>query len=177
MSQIKSRPNTICSSISSKSSTSQSIKFVWKQLSALFQHKRASISSLTSTFSSTSSVSSSSVAEKTITSPLPPSSLNNKYQTENKIDHQLNTIKSPSISRKYNNQKRMNSHRHKNKAIERENDIPHVTVPPFSPTYCKPNEFPYSNFYIKLPNGNFLIRYRDGNRNILGSDEIQGYLI
>ncbi|KAI9300649.1 hypothetical protein BJ944DRAFT_272707, partial [Cunninghamella echinulata] len=70
----------------------------------------------------------------------------------------------------------MNSHRHRNKAIEKEIDIPHVTVPPFSPTYCKPNEFPYSNFYIKLPNGNFLIRYRDGNRNILGSDEIQGYL-
>ncbi|KAI8883267.1 hypothetical protein K501DRAFT_250006 [Backusella circina FSU 941] len=52
-----------------------------------------------------------------------------------------------------------------------------MILPPFSPTYCRPNEFPYSNFYVKLPNGNWMIRYRSGNRDILGTDEFEGYLI
>ncbi|KAI8358486.1 hypothetical protein EDC96DRAFT_576476 [Choanephora cucurbitarum] len=52
-----------------------------------------------------------------------------------------------------------------------------IVIPPFSPTYCKPNEFPYSNFYVKLPNGNWMVRYRSGNRKILGTDELEGYLI
>ncbi|KAI8991355.1 hypothetical protein BDF20DRAFT_811227 [Mycotypha africana] len=52
-----------------------------------------------------------------------------------------------------------------------------MIIPPFSPTYCKPNEFPYSNFYVKLPNGKWMVRYRSGNRDILGTDEFEGYLI
>jgi hypothetical protein len=50
-------------------------------------------------------------------------------------------------------------------------------IPPFSPTYCKANEFPYSNFYVKLPNGKWMVRYRSGNRDILGTDEFEGYMI
>lgn len=50
-------------------------------------------------------------------------------------------------------------------------------LPPFSPTYCKTNEFPYSNFYVKLPDGRWMVRYRDGNRDILRTDIMEGYLI
>lgn len=52
-----------------------------------------------------------------------------------------------------------------------------LVIPPFSPTYCKANEFPYSNFYVKLPNGKWMVRYRSGNRDILGTDEFEGYMI
>ncbi|KAI9268924.1 hypothetical protein BDA99DRAFT_535016 [Phascolomyces articulosus] len=50
-------------------------------------------------------------------------------------------------------------------------------IPPYSPTYCKENEFPYSNFYVKLPDGRYMIRYRSGNREILGTEIIEGYMI
>ncbi|CAO3700920.1 unnamed protein product [Rhizopus stolonifer] len=50
-------------------------------------------------------------------------------------------------------------------------------IPPFSPTYLKSNEFPYSNFYVKLPDGRWMVRYRDGNRDILRTDFVDGYLI
>jgi hypothetical protein len=52
-----------------------------------------------------------------------------------------------------------------------------MMIPPYSPTYCRPNEFPYSNFYVKLPNGKWMVRYRSGNRDILGTDEFEGYMI
>ncbi|KAG2234190.1 hypothetical protein INT48_005990 [Thamnidium elegans] len=35
----------------------------------------------------------------------------------------------------------------------------------------------YSNFYIKLPNGNWMVRVRDGNRKIVGTYEIDGSMI
>ncbi|KAG2236877.1 hypothetical protein INT48_002690 [Thamnidium elegans] len=54
---------------------------------------------------------------------------------------------------------------------------PQMMIPPFSPTYCKTNEFPYSNFYSKLPDGRWMIRYRDGNRDILRTDIMEGYMI
>jgi hypothetical protein len=60
---------------------------------------------------------------------------------------------------------------------ERNSSPSKMIIPPYSPTYCRPNEFPYSNFYVKLPNGNWMIRYRSGNRDILGTDEFEGYLI
>ncbi|CEP19023.1 hypothetical protein [Parasitella parasitica] len=52
-----------------------------------------------------------------------------------------------------------------------------MLIPPFSPTYCKSNEFPYSNFYVKLPDGRWMVRYRDGNRDILRTDIMEGYMI
>ncbi|ORX44009.1 hypothetical protein DM01DRAFT_1349855 [Hesseltinella vesiculosa] len=61
--------------------------------------------------------------------------------------------------------------------VEPDTALTGVAIPPYSPTYCKPNEFPYSNFYIKLPNGKWMVRYRSGQRDILGTDEIEGYLI
>ncbi|CAO3587579.1 unnamed protein product [Absidia cylindrospora] len=41
-----------------------------------------------------------------------------------------------------------------------------LMVPPFSPTYCRPNHFPYSNFYIKLPDNRWMIRFRDATTPI-----------
>lgn len=35
----------------------------------------------------------------------------------------------------------------------------------------------YSNFYIKLPNGNWMVRIRDSNRKIVGTFEIDGSMI
>lgn len=35
----------------------------------------------------------------------------------------------------------------------------------------------YSNFYIKLPNGNWMVRVRDGNRKIVATYEINGSMI
>ncbi|KAI8336243.1 hypothetical protein BC941DRAFT_471539 [Chlamydoabsidia padenii] len=63
--------------------------------------------------------------------------------------------------------------------IERDDNIisPNILIPPFSPTYCKPNEFPYSNFYLKLPNGKWMIRYRSGTRRIIGTGDLDGYMI
>ncbi|KAL0079825.1 hypothetical protein J3Q64DRAFT_1256988 [Phycomyces blakesleeanus] len=52
-----------------------------------------------------------------------------------------------------------------------------VIVPPYSPTYCKPNEFPYSNFYVQLPDGTWMVRYRTGDRDILRTDAIESYMI
>lgn len=52
-----------------------------------------------------------------------------------------------------------------------------LLIPPFSPTYCQPNSFSYSNFYIKLPNDRWMIRFRDGNRGILRTDFINGSMI
>lgn len=52
-----------------------------------------------------------------------------------------------------------------------------LVIPPYSPTYCKPNEFPYSNFYMKLPDGRWMLRYRDGNREILGTEILEDWMI
>ncbi|KAI8881927.1 hypothetical protein K501DRAFT_187900 [Backusella circina FSU 941] len=35
----------------------------------------------------------------------------------------------------------------------------------------------YSNFYVKLPNGNWMVRLRDSNRKIVGTYEINGSMI
>ena len=37
--------------------------------------------------------------------------------------------------------------------------------------------FAYSNFYLKLPNGRWMLRYRTGDRKILGTEEISGLYI
>jgi hypothetical protein len=50
-------------------------------------------------------------------------------------------------------------------------------IPPYSPTYCQPDSFPYSNFYVKLPDGRWMVRFRDGNRDILRTDVIDGNFI
>lgn len=65
----------------------------------------------------------------------------------------------------------------KKKVTLMDDDQHNMVIPPFSPTYCRPNEFAYSNFYVKLPNGKWMIRYRSGNRDILGTDEFEGYMI
>jgi hypothetical protein len=67
--------------------------------------------------------------------------------------------------------------RHRKQLVNNEAASPPMMIPPFSPTYCKTNEFPYSNFYVKLPDGRWMVRYRDGNRDILRTDIMEGYLI
>ncbi|KAI8970328.1 hypothetical protein BDF20DRAFT_799062, partial [Mycotypha africana] len=70
------------------------------------------------------------------------------------------------------------SRRHRKQLISSpEKEIPQMIIPPFSPTYAKSNEFPYSNFYVKLPDGRWMIRYRDGNREILRTDILEGYMV
>ncbi|KAI9251964.1 hypothetical protein BY458DRAFT_523469 [Sporodiniella umbellata] len=70
------------------------------------------------------------------------------------------------------------SHRKQRKQLVHNNQEPSaLIIPPFSPTYLKTNEFPYSNFYVKLPDGRWMVRYRDGNRDILRTDFVDGYLI
>jgi hypothetical protein len=48
-----------------------------------------------------------------------------------------------------------------------------------SVSYQEPSydTFAYSNFYLKLPNGRWMLRYRTGDRKILGTEEISGYYI
>ncbi|KAI8379189.1 uncharacterized protein BYT42DRAFT_567889 [Radiomyces spectabilis] len=76
---------------------------------------------------------------------------------------------------------RSSSHRrgHRRKVLvdSMTSDTAPMVIPPFSPTYCKPNEFPYSNFYVKLPDGRWMIRYRSGNRDILRTDIVDGCYI
>jgi hypothetical protein len=35
----------------------------------------------------------------------------------------------------------------------------------------------YSNFYMKLPNGNWMIRIRDANRKIIATFEMDGSMV
>ncbi|CEG80643.1 hypothetical protein RMATCC62417_14946 [Rhizopus microsporus] len=69
--------------------------------------------------------------------------------------------------------------RHSGSREQDEQQTPTVSfhLPPFSPTYARTDAFPYSNFYYRLPNGKWMIRYRSGTRDILGTDEIEGYMI
>ncbi|CAO3668024.1 unnamed protein product [Umbelopsis ramanniana] len=61
--------------------------------------------------------------------------------------------------------------------IHREETVPAHKIPPYSPTGAWNGKFPYSNFYVRLPNGKWMIRYRSGDRDILGTDEFEGYMI
>ncbi|KAI9021560.1 hypothetical protein CLU79DRAFT_753834 [Phycomyces nitens] len=69
--------------------------------------------------------------------------------------------------------------RRQRKQLKESNDYSStpMVIPPYSPTYCKSNEFPYSNFYIQLPDGTWMIRYRSGDRDILRTDNIESYMI
>jgi hypothetical protein len=49
---------------------------------------------------------------------------------------------------------------------------------PSTPKQHHPHDsFAYSNFYLKLPNGKWMLRYRTGDRKILGTEEISSYYI
>ncbi|KAH8547563.1 hypothetical protein BGW37DRAFT_510488 [Umbelopsis sp. PMI_123] len=61
--------------------------------------------------------------------------------------------------------------------VHREETVPAHKIPPYSPTGAWNGKFPYSNFYVRLPNGKWMIRYRSGDRDILGTDEFEGYMI
>ncbi|KAG2204888.1 hypothetical protein INT46_009841 [Mucor plumbeus] len=98
----------------------------------------------------------------------------NRRLSTSSIESDLSTRSSCSIERRTHN-------RRKKVLVDGYNNNESMTstlvIPPFSPTYCKANEFPYSNFYVKLPNGKWMLRYRSGNRDILGTDEFEGYMI
>lgn len=61
--------------------------------------------------------------------------------------------------------------------VHTEDSVPAHMIPPYSPTGAWNGKFPYSNFYVRLPNGKWMIRYRSGDRDILGTDEFEGYMI
>ncbi|KAI8068890.1 hypothetical protein BDF21DRAFT_425700, partial [Thamnidium elegans] len=128
-------------------SDSSTFKSVWNRLSHLFHSAQDSSNRRLSTSSSESDSSSTSLETR--------SSLTRTRR-----------------HRGYNRKKKFTS---KQDDLSRPTPV-HLVLPPFSPTYCKANEFPYSNFYVKLPNGKWMIRYRSGNRDILGTDEFEGYM-
>ncbi|CAO3617553.1 unnamed protein product [Mucor hiemalis] len=129
------------------SQDSSTLKSVWNRLSHLFHSPEDSSRRL-----STSSSESDSSTATSSTSSTPTG-------RRNKIAHRKRKVMSCEFS----------------------NDVvssgSKLVIPPYSPTYCKANEFPYSNFYVKLPNGKWMVRYRSGNRDILGTDEFEGYMI
>ncbi|CAO3598314.1 unnamed protein product [Absidia cylindrospora] len=157
--------NTVYSISSSSSSLSSTasirIKSAWNILTKSKKRTNSTSSSSTSSSSAFTLSSSTFTADRRISNGSSNSSNNST----------IGTLPSSNISSQFNH------HARKKIWIEKNNAVSEVTVPPFSPTYCKPNEFPYSNFYVKLPNGKWMIRYRSGNRDILGTDEFEGYMI
>ncbi|KAI8339761.1 hypothetical protein BC941DRAFT_469025 [Chlamydoabsidia padenii] len=151
--------NTLHSSTSSLSIASSKIKSAWSQLSGLFTHIKSNGSTSPSSSSFT-------LASSTFTT--------NQHRT---VTSSRNTSLSTPPSSSFTSRSSSGSkHTRKKKWIERNNAVSDITVPPFSPTYCKPNEFPYSNFYVKLPNGKWMIRYRSGDRDILGTDVFDDFV-
>ncbi|KAF1797833.1 hypothetical protein FB192DRAFT_1461661 [Mucor lusitanicus] len=99
----------------------------------------------------------------------------NRRLSTSSNESDLSTRSSCSIERRTHNRRRkLLVEDHSSNSGSRSSTL---VIPPFSPTYCKANEFPYSNFYVKLPNGKWMVRYRSGNRDILGTDEFEGYMI
>ncbi|ORZ17754.1 hypothetical protein BCR42DRAFT_412436, partial [Absidia repens] len=164
--------NTVYSISSSSTSLSSTasirIKSAWNILTKSAKRTNSTSSSSTSSSSAFTLSSSTFTADRRISNGSSNSSNNST----------IGTLPSSSVSMvsATPSSSQINHHARKKKWIEKNNAVAEVTVPPFSPTYCKPNEFPYSNFYIKLPNGKWMIRYRSGNRDILGTDEFEGYM-
>ncbi|KAI9257584.1 hypothetical protein EDC94DRAFT_614873 [Helicostylum pulchrum] len=94
-------------------------------------------------------------------------------------DSSRSTLSEESVKTVDDSMDRNSSQRRHRKQLVNHADYgsPQMMIPPFSPTYLKTNEFPYSNFYSKLPDGRWMIRYRDGNRDILRTDIMEGYMI
>ncbi|KAI8096469.1 uncharacterized protein BX664DRAFT_355829 [Halteromyces radiatus] len=153
------RRNTMISAYSSSSQTSIRIKLIWRQVSNVFRNSSGKRSSVMN-----SNRTSSSAAESA-----PVSALSLSSSSSSSLSTRSSMETSPNTSRA--NQR--HHHVRKKQWIDRNSAISDITIPPFSPTYCKPNEFPYSNFYIKLPNGKWMVRYRSGNRDILRTDQFE----
>ncbi|CAM0141310.1 unnamed protein product [Umbelopsis sp. WA50703] len=68
-------------------------------------------------------------------------------------------------------------HGHIKRLIQSEDSVPPHMIPPYSPTGAWNGKFPYSNFYVRLPDGKWMIRYRSGDRDILGTDVFESYMI
>lgn len=128
-------------------------------------NNNSSVSSLASSTTTSSNNSQSSSVWKKITKLLHP----NKKRRNSETSSSGNTVLSgDSID---------SGRRQRKPLVQTIEQSPPMIIPPFSPTYCKANEFPYSNFYVKLPDGRWMIRYRDGNREILRTDIMEGYMI
>ncbi|KAI8364456.1 hypothetical protein EDC96DRAFT_558657 [Choanephora cucurbitarum] len=106
------------------------------------------------------------------------STSNDSVDTFNQTNDNYSSTTLSEASVKTTDDDSQSSHRRQRKQlVYNDNPSPQLMIPPFSPTYLKQNEFPYSNFYVKLPDGRWMIRYRDGNRDILRTDFMEGYLI
>ncbi|CEJ04653.1 hypothetical protein RMCBS344292_18608 [Rhizopus microsporus] len=134
----------------SSCSSTKSHDSIWRKVGKLFHPKCKSSSSSTSSSSTHSSTFS---------------------HRGNESSSTLSTMKSGEFDSQSSHTKRQR------KQYVYQEEPSQLIIPPFSPTYLKANEFPYSNFYVKLPDGRWMVRYRDGNRDILRTDFVEGYLI
>ncbi|KAI7904452.1 uncharacterized protein BX663DRAFT_505092 [Cokeromyces recurvatus] len=149
-----------CSISSSHCSSTKSSHSFWSKISQLFRsYHHSHHSSRSSRRSSYSSKYSSAFSRQTT----------GHYSNTTLSDMSVQTIDTNHSSSQKRSRKQLVNHV--------DNSVPQMIIPPFSPTYCKENEFPYSNFYVKLPDGRWMIRYRDGNRDILRTDIVEGYMI
>jgi hypothetical protein len=94
-----------------------------------------------------------------------------------RISGNYSTSNLSQVSSKSDSDSSSSHRRHTKQLVHADEGSPQMMIPPFSPTYLKANEFPYSNFYMKLPDGRWMVRYRDGNRDILRTDIMEGYMI
>ncbi|GAA5816568.1 hypothetical protein MFLAVUS_010098 [Mucor flavus] len=137
------------STSSSHCSSSKSSRSIWSKISDLFHHSKRRDSRRQSAITGSSRSTLSEASVKTV-------------ETVETVDIDRNS----------------SQRRHRKQLVNHaECGSPQMMIPPFSPTYLKTNEFPYSNFYSKLPDGRWMVRYRDGNRDILRTDIMEGYMI
>ncbi|EIE85722.1 hypothetical protein G6F46_010611 [Rhizopus delemar] len=132
---------------SSSCSSTKSHHSIWCKLGKLFHHKSACNSPASST-----------------------RSCRYPFRRRHSDNYSSSTLSTTAKSVDFDNRKQR-------KQLVHQEEPTQLIIPPFSPTYLKSNEFPYSNFYVKLPDGRWMVRYRDGNRDILRTDFVEGYLI
>lgn len=100
------------------------------------------------------------------------------YTSDEEDEGRLSSLSNKSSTSFTSSEMSRPSQKRKRLIREEEQQNPNgLKLPPFSPTYCKSDEFPYSNFYVKLPDGKWMIKYRSGNRDNLGTDVLEGYMI
>lgn len=165
--------NNVCTRPNSQSSlsTNSSTRSVWSRFSGLIHRRRRRTSSQRRE-SYHSSTCSTDTPTATSTTPSSSSSDNN---SDFDLASSSGSIRSASKPKRYSTPVQLRHHRQQQQKDE--SFPPFFAIPPYSPTYCKDNEFPYSNFYVRLPNGDYMVRYRSGNRDILGTEIIAGYMI
>lgn len=173
---MSSKSSHFSSTTSAKSSSRYSVQGAFHRISRLFSRNGPTAKKAQNMTNSQLSSSSSSV-------PSYRWSSSSSYSDQRRVEGQASTPLSSPPSTPQSSRKRYSTPVHHRACQQEQTDNaedavrPSMLIPPYSPTYCKPNEFPYSNFYMKLPNGQYLVRYRSGNREILGYEILEEYMI